>query len=267
MSISIKNPAEIKKMRVAGRLAAEVLEVVAPHIKPGVTTGELDRICHNHIVKVQRAIPAPLHYKGYPKSICTSINQQVCHGVPGKKTLKRGDILNIDVTIIKNGYHGDTSRMFIVGEPSVLAQRLVAVTREAMFLGIDKIRPGATLGDVGLAIQKHVESYRFSVVREYCGHGIGRQFHEEPQILHYGIPKNPQSSIVLRAGMCFTVEPIVNSGSRYVKTLPDGWTVVTKDRGLSAQWEHTILVTNDGHEVLTLSTEEREQQSPLAQAS
>ena len=243
-------------MRVAGRLAAEVLEMIEEHVRPGVTTDELDRICHAYIVDEQRAVPAPLNYRGFPKSICTSVNYQVCHGIPGNKRLKKGDILNIDITVIKDGYHGDTSKMFFVGEPSVLARRLTRVTREAMRIGISKVRPGASLGDIGNAIQSYVESKQYSVVREYCGHGIGRSFHEEPQVLHYG---NPGEGMVLTPGMCFTVEPMVNAGKRYIKLLPDGWTVVTKDRSLSAQWEHTVLVTRDGHEILTLRAEEREE--------
>jgi methionyl aminopeptidase len=257
MSITIKTEAEIEKMRVAGRLAAEVLEMIEPHVQPGVTTDELDRICHDFIVGEQRAIPAPLDYKGFPRSICTSVNNQVCHGIPGNKRLKKGDIVNIDITVIKDGYHGDTSKMFLVGEPSVLARRLVTVTQQAMRIGIAQVRPGATLGDIGHAIQSFVEGHKYSVVREYCGHGIGREFHEEPQVLHYG---QPGEGVILEPGMCFTIEPMVNAGKRQVKLLPDGWTVVTKDRSLSAQWEHTILVTADGHEILTLRTEERQSQ-------
>lgn len=254
MSVPIKTPDEIERMRVAGRLAAQVLEMIGEHVQPGVTTDELDRICHDFIVNEQRAIPAPLNYRGFPKSICTSVNHQVCHGIPGNKRLKKGDIVNIDVTVIKDGYHGDTSKMFCIGEPSVIARRLVTTTREAMLVGIAKVRPGATLGDVGEAIQSFVESNGFSVVREYCGHGIGREFHEEPQVLHYG---RAGEGVVLQAGMCFTVEPMVNAGKRFIKLLPDGWTVVTKDRSLSAQWEHTVLVTADGAEILTLRDEER----------
>lgn len=261
MSIPIKTPTEIEKMREAGRLAAEVLEMIEPYVHPGVTTDELDRICHDHMVRVQKTIPAPLNYRGFPRSICTSVNHQVCHGIPGNKCLKRGDIINIDITVIKDGFHGDTSKMFFVGEASVLAQRLVRVTREALFLGIAQVRPGATLGDVGHAIQRFAEAHRFSVVREYCGHGIGQQFHEEPQVLHYG---KAGSGVVLQPGMCFTIEPMVNVGRRHVKLLPDGWTVVTKDRALSAQWEHTLLVTKSGHEILTLRREEREEVLPLS---
>ncbi len=253
MSVTIKSPSEIEKMRIAGRLAAEVLEVVAPYVEPGITTDELDRICHDHIVNKQGAIPAPLNYRGYPKSICTSLNNQVCHGIPSHKKLKKGDIVNIDVTVIKDGYHGDTSRMFAVGEPSILAKRLIEITRLALAAGIAEVRPGAHLSDIGHAIQTLVEKERFSVVQEYCGHGIGRAFHEAPQVLHYG---RRGEGLILQAGMCFTIEPMVNAGKRAIKVLPDGWTVVTKDRSLSAQWEHTILVTPDGHEILTLREEE-----------
>jgi len=255
MSITIKNDDEIEKMRVAGRLAADVLQMIGEHVQPGITTDELDRICHHHIVNEQQAIPAPLDYKGFPRSICTSVNNQVCHGIPGNKRLKKGDIVNIDITVIKDGFHGDTSKMFFVGEPSIMARRLVSVTQQALRIGIAQVAPGATLGDIGHAIQSFVEEKNFSIVREYCGHGIGREFHEEPQVLHYG---NPGDGVTLKAGMCFTIEPMVNAGKRQVKLLPDGWTVVTKDRSLSAQWEHTILVTSDGHEVLTLRDEERE---------
>jgi methionyl aminopeptidase len=254
MSIIIKTPEEIEKMRVAGRLAAQVLDMIAPHVQAGVTTEELDRICHDYIVDTQGAVPAPLDYRGYPKSICTSVNHQVCHGIPSGKRLKKGDIVNIDITVIKDGFHGDTSRMFFIGEPSVLARRLVRVTEEALEIGIAAARPGAHLGDIGHAIQQYVEANNFSVVREYCGHGIGREFHEEPQILHYG---SPGTGTQLQPGMCFTIEPMVNAGKRHVKLLPDGWTVVTKDRTLSAQWEHTILVTENDPEILTLRTEEQ----------
>lgn len=255
MSISIKTPEEIEKMRVAGRLAAEVLEMIEPHVKPGVTTTELDRLCHDYIVNDQKAIPAPLNYRGFPKSICTSVNHQVCHGIPNEKKLKKGDIINIDITVIKDGFHGDTSKMFPVGEISVLARRLMKVARDSMLLGIDRIKPGARLGDVGHVIQKHVESNNFSVVREYCGHGIGREFHEDPQVLHYG---SPDTREVLQEGMCFTVEPMVNAGKPAVRLNPkDRWTVTTRDRSLSAQWEHTILVTKSGYEILTLREEEQ----------
>jgi len=253
VTVTIKTGDEIEAMRVAGRLAAEVLEMIEPHVQPGVTSEELDRICHDYIVDVQQAIPAPLNYRGFPRSICTSINHQVCHGIPGNKRLKNGDIVNIDITVIKDGFHGDTSKMFFVGEPSILARRLVGVTRECMWAGIEVVRPGTRLGDIGYAIQRHAEANSYSVVREYCGHGIGRSFHEDPQVLHYG---TPGTGMALEAGMTFTVEPMINAGKRYVKLLPDGWTVVTKDRSLSAQWEHTILVTEHGHEVLTLRREE-----------
>lgn len=254
MSIIIKTPEEQEKMRVAGRLAAEVLEMIEEHVKPGVTTDELDRICHDYIVNEQQAIPAPLNYRGFPKSICTSVNHQVCHGIPGDKVLKKGDIVNIDITVIKDGFHGDTSKMFYIGEPKVIARRLVEITRQAMYRGIEMVKPGTRLGDIGHAIQQFVESNHFSVVREYCGHGIGRGFHEDPQVLHYG---SAGTGVELQAGMCFTIEPMVNVGKRHVKLLGDDWTVVTRDRSLSAQWEHTILVTGDGYEILTLRHEER----------
>ncbi len=263
MTVVIKTPDEIEKMRVAGRLAAEVLEMIEPHVRPGITTGELDRICHDYIVGTQGAIPAPLDYRGFPKSICTSVNHQICHGIPGGKRLKKGDIVNIDITIIKDGFHGDTSKMFFVGEPSVLARRLVRTTQEALYIGIDQVKPGARLGDIGKAIQQFAESRRFSVVREYCGHGIGREFHEDPQVLHYAASDN---GITLLPGMCFTIEPMINAGKRHVKLLPDGWTVVTKDRSLSAQWEHSILVTDEGHEILTLRREEHEEMEQLKDA-
>ncbi|MES9935940.1 MAG: type I methionyl aminopeptidase [Sedimenticola sp.] len=256
MSVTIKTADEIEKMRIAGRLAADVLDMIEPHVKPGITTDELNQLCHDHIVNVQNAIPAPLNYRGFPKSICTSVNHQVCHGIPGGKKLKNGDVVNIDITVIKDGFHGDTSKMFFVGEPSILAKRLVKVAHEALWTGIRMVRPGATLGDIGSAIQRHTEAHNYSVVREYCGHGIGRDFHEDPQVLHYG---TAGSGMALQAGMCFTIEPMINAGKRQVKLLPDGWTVVTKDRTLSAQWEHTLLVTDDGCEVLTLRADEREQ--------
>jgi methionyl aminopeptidase len=249
MPVTIKTADEIAKMRVAGRLAAEVLQVVGPHVQAGVSTAELDRVCHEHIVNVQQTIPANLGYRGFPATVCTSVNNVICHGIPSAaKILKDGDIVNIDVTIIKDGFHGDTSRMYTVGEPGVLARRLIDVTREAMWRGIRVVRPGATLGDVGHAIQSYVEAERFSVVREYCGHGIGRVYHEDPQVLHYG---RPGEGLRLQPGMTFTVEPMVNAGARHTRLMPDGWTVVTKDRSLSAQWEHTILVTDDGVDVLT----------------
>ena len=248
MTINIKTPEEIEKMRVAGRLAAEQLQMIAPYVKPGVTTDELNTICHDYTVEVQQAIPAPLNYHGFPKSICTSVNHQVCHGIPGGKKLKNGDIVNIDVTVIKDGYHGDTSKMFFVGEPSILAKRVCRVAHECLLIGIGMVKPGVHLGDIGAAIQKHAEANSCSVVREYCGHGIGKNFHEDPQVLHYG---SPGTGVILEPGMTFTIEPMVNAGKRQVKLLPDGWTVVTRDRSLSAQYEHTILVTDDGHEVLT----------------
>ena len=249
MSVTIKTPAEIDKMRVAGQLAAEVLHMIGPHVQPGITTGELDRICHDYIVNTQQAIPAPLNYNGFPKSICTSVNHQVCHGIPGDKKLKKGDIVNIDVTVIKDGFHGDTSRMFMVGEPSVQARRLVQISYDCMRLGIEMVKPGVRLGDIGHAIQTYAEKHNYSVVREYCGHGIGRQFHEEPQVLHYG---KPNTGMELVPGMTFTIEPMINAGRKEVKLLPDAWTVVTHDHSLSAQWEHTLLVTETGYEVLTL---------------
>jgi methionyl aminopeptidase len=253
MPVSIKTPEEIEKMRVAGRLAAEVLEMIGPHVQAGISTDELDRICHDYIVNVQEAIPAPLNYRGFPKSICTSLNHQVCHGIPGDKVLKNGDVLNIDVTVIKDGYHGDTSKMFFVGEPSVIAQRLARVAYESMVIGIGMVKPGVRLGDIGHAIQRHAESHNYSIVREYCGHGIGREFHEDPQVLHYG---QPGTGLALEPGMTFTIEPMVNAGKRHTKLLRDGWTVVTKDHSLSAQWEHTILVTETGHEILTRRPDE-----------
>jgi methionyl aminopeptidase len=255
MSISIKTPQEIEKMRIAGRLAGEVLDYIAPFVKPGVATEELDKLCHDYMVNVQGCIPAPLNYAPsghtpYPKSICTSINHQVCHGVPSDKKLKNGDIVNLDITTIKNGWHGDTSRMYYVGEPSIQAKRLCEVTYEAMWRGIRTVRAGAHLGDVGQAIQTFVEGMGYSVVREFCGHGIGNKFHEEPQVLHYG---KAGTGVKLEAGMIFTIEPMVNAGKAGIKQLGDGWTIVTKDHSLSAQWEHTILVTETGFEVLTLS--------------
>lgn len=254
MNVTIKSPEQIIRMREAGRLAAEVLEMIGEHVQPGVTTEELDRICHDHIVNKQKAIPACLGYRGFPKSICTSVNHVICHGIPSdKKVLKKGDIINIDVTVIKDGWHGDTSKMYYVGEPSVLARRLVETTRECMMAGIRMVKPGVRLGDIGHRIQKLAESERFSVVREYCGHGIGEVFHEEPQVLHYG---KPGTGLTLREGMVFTIEPMINAGKASNKLLPDGWTVVTKDRKLSAQWEHTLAVTADGYEVLTGRQEE-----------
>ncbi|MDX1902489.1 MAG: type I methionyl aminopeptidase [Gammaproteobacteria bacterium] len=254
MKITLKTPEEIAKMRVAGKLAAEVLEMIELYIKPGVTTEALNDICHDYIVNTQNAIPAPLNYKGFPKSICTSVNHQVCHGIPGPRELKSGDIINVDVTVIKEGFHGDTSKMFFVGKPSILAERLTRITQECLYLGIQEVKPGAHLGDIGAVIQAHAEKNRFTVVREYCGHGIGRIFHEPPNVLHYG---KRGSGEILKPGMIFTIEPMINAGKRFVKLLTDQWTVVTKDHSLSAQWEHTILVTDTGYEVLTRRQEEK----------
>jgi len=255
MSVSIKTPQEIENMRLACHLAAEVLDYIAPYVQAGITTGELDKLCHDYMVDVQQCIPAPLNYappghKPYPKSICTSINHQVCHGVPGDRVLKNGDIVNIDITTIKNGWHGDTSRMFCVGDVSIQARRLCEASYQAMWRGIRAVRPGAYLGDIGHAIQSYVEPMGYSVVREFCGHGLGRNFHEEPQVLHYG---KPGTGLRLEAGMTFTIEPMINAGKAGVKQLGDGWTIVTKDHSLSAQWEHTVVVTETGFEVLTVS--------------
>ena len=255
MATTIKNAQDIEGMRLAGRLASEVLDMLTPHVKPGISTNALDRLAHDYITQEQKAIPAPLNYappgyQPYPKSICTSVNHQVCHGIPGEKTLKKGDIVNIDVTVIKDGWHGDTSRMFCVGETSIAASRLCKLTYEAMWHGIVMVRPGARLGDVGSAIQRFAENHGFSVVREFCGHGIGRKFHEEPQVLHYGRPGTLDE---LQAGMTFTIEPMINAGRKEIRELGDGWTIVTRDHSLSAQWEHTVLVTEMGYEVLTLS--------------
>ena len=250
--ISIKTPEEIDKMRIAGRIAADTLEMITPHVRPGISTEELDRICHEYIL-AQDSIPAPLHYHGYPKSICTSINHQVCHGIPSKRILKNGDILNLDVTVITNEFHGDTSKMFFIGKPSIQAKRLVETTYAAMRLGVSIIKPGIKLGDIGHIIQQFSENNHYSVVREYCGHGIGREFHEEPQILHFG---KPDTGITLCEGMTFTIEPMINAGKRQVKLMPDKWTVITSDHSLSAQWEHTLAVTADGYEILTLRTDE-----------
>jgi len=254
MHVTIKTEEEQDKMRVAGRLAADVLDMIGDYVKPGVSTEELDAICHRHITVDQQAVPAPLNYRGFPKSICTSINHVVCHGIPGERVLKSGDVLNIDITVIKDSYHGDTSRMFFVGKPGVQAERLSAVAYDAMWLGIEQLAAGNRLGDVGAAVQQHVEKNRYSVVREYCGHGIGRVFHEDPQVLHYG---EAGTGMELRAGMTLTVEPMVNAGKRQVRLLPDGWTVVTRDHKLSAQWEHTVLITENGYEVLTLGANQR----------
>jgi methionyl aminopeptidase len=255
MSVTIKTSQELEKMRVAGRLAAEVLEMIAPQVVPGITTGELDRICHDYIVNVQSAIPAPLNYNGFPKSICTSINEVVCHGIPSdKKVLKQGDIVNIDITVIKDGYHGDTSQMFAIGAVAPHAERLMAITRECLYRGIEQVRPGATLGDIGHVIQQHAEKNYYSVVREYCGHGIGTVFHEEPQVLHYG---SRGKGMELKQGMTFTIEPMLNAGRRDVKlNRKDGWTVTTRDGRLSAQWEHTLAVTETGCEVFTARSDE-----------
>lgn len=247
--VTIKNEEEIACMRVAGRLAAEVLEMIEPYVQPGATTGELDRICHDFITRQQAAVPAPLNYRGFPKSICTSVNNVICHGIPGEKRLKKGDVINVDITVIKDGFHGDTSRMFYVGEPPILARRLCQVSRECMERGIALVKPGARLGDIGHAIQQHAQARGFSVVREYCGHGIGREFHEDPQVLHYG---KPGAGMEIEPGMTFTVEPMINAGKKETRLMKDGWTVVTRDRSLSAQWEHTVLVTPTGHEILTL---------------
>ncbi len=254
MAATIKTPEQIEKMRIAGRLAAEVLEMIEPYVKPGVTTGELDRICHDYMVNVQKTIPAPLNYHGFPKSICTSVNHVICHGIPADdKVLKDGDIVNIDITVIKDGFHGDTSKMFVIGKPSILADRLIRVTQECLYLGLKKVKNGARLGDIGHVIQVHAEKHNYSIVREYCGHGIGEIFHEDPQVLHYG---RPNTGEVLKTGMCLTVEPMVNAGERHSKLLKDGWTVVTKDRSLSAQFEHTIVVTDTGCEILTLRSDD-----------
>jgi methionyl aminopeptidase len=249
----IKTPEEIQKMRVAGKLAAAVLEMIAPYVKPGVSTNTLNDLCHRYIVEHQQAIPAPLHYKGFPKSICTSVNHEVCHGIPSERILRKGDIINIDVTVIKDGYHGDTSQTFMVGKPSILAQRLTEVTRACLYRGICVVKPGARLGDIGAVIQSYAESHGFSVVTDYCGHGIGKAFHEEPSVMHVG---RAGTGLVLETGMTFTIEPMLNAGTSAVKCLADGWTVVTRDHCLSAQWEHTILVTQTGVEVLTQRQEE-----------
>ncbi len=253
MKITLKTADDIKGMRIAGQLAADVLNMIGEYVKPGITTDDLNTLCHNYIVNVQQAIPAPLNYKGFPKSICTSVNQQVCHGIPGSRKLKEGDIVNVDVTVIKDGWHGDTSKMFFVGKPSILAERLTRITQACLYLGIAQVKPGNRLGDIGAAIQALAEKNRFTIVREYCGHGIGQIFHEPPNVVHYG---KAGTGELLRPGMTFTIEPMINAGKREVKLLPDKWTVVTKDHSLSAQWEHTILVTETGHEVLTRRAEE-----------
>ncbi len=250
MTVTIKTESEIEKMRVAGRLASEVLDMIEKYVQAGITTGELDTICHDYMVNEQDTIPAPLNYRGFPKSICTSVNHVICHGIPSEKRLKKGDIINIDITVIKDGYHGDNSRMYFVGQPSILAQRICDIAKESMLLGIEMVKPGVRLGDIGHAIQKHTEKNNFSVVREYCGHGIGKIFHEEPQVLHYG---KPNTGMQLKEGMTFTIEPMINAGKKETRLLADDWTVVTRDHSLSAQWEHTILVTPSGYEILTES--------------
>lgn len=255
MSVTIKDASGVEGMRLAGRLAAEVLDYLVPFVRPGITTNEIDKLAHDYIVNVQQAIPAPLNYapsgyNPYPKSICTSVNQVICHGIPNDKPLKKGDVLNIDITVIKNGWHGDTSRMYMVGEVSAPAKRLSDVTYEAMWKGIQMVKPGVKLGDIGFAIQQHAEGSGYSVVREFCGHGIGQSFHEEPQVLHYG---RPGTGMEIQAGMTFTIEPMINQGKRDIREMGDGWTIVTKDRSLSAQWEHTVLCTPTGFEVLTVS--------------
>ena len=248
MGIIFKTKDEIEQMRVAGQMAGEVLRMIAPHVQPGISTGELDDICHRYITETQQAIPAPLNYRGFPKSICTSVNNVICHGIPGDKVLKDGDIVNIDITVIKDGWHGDTSKMFMVGKPTIKGQRIADIAHSSMVRGIEMVRPGVRLGDIGHTIQKYAESHGCSVVREYCGHGIGRGFHEDPQVLHYG---KPGTGVELLPGMVFTIEPMINLGRRDTKLLPDGWTVVTRDRSLSAQWEHTLALTEDGFDVLT----------------
>lgn len=262
MEIQLKTADDIAKMRVAGRLAAEVLDMIGEHVKPGVTTNQLNQICHDYIVHEQGAIPAPLNYgtPPFPKSICTSVNHQICHGIPSEKVLKKGDALNIDITVIKDGYHGDTSKMFFAGKPTIPAKRLADITQKCMYLGIQQVRPGATLGDIGHVIQTYAEKHHCSVVREFCGHGIGTTFHEPPQVVHYGKPGQGE---VLQEGMIFTIEPMINQGKRHIKILPDQWTAVTKDHKLSAQWEHTVLVTADGFDILTLRDEEEGWQERL----
>lgn len=269
MAITIKGAEEIERMRVAGRLAGSVLDMIAPYVRPGVTTEELDARCHAYIRDEIDCVPAPLNYGGtatrppFPKSVCTSVNHQVCHGIPGKRVLKDGDIVNIDVTVIKDGYHGDTSRMFRVGKVSIQAEHVIRVAHECMMIGIEQVRPGVLLGDIGYAIQRHAEANRCSVVREYCGHGIGRRFHEDPQVLHHG---RPGTGVEIVEGMTFTVEPMINAGRPETKLLKDQWTVVTKDHSLSAQWEHTVLVTPNGYEILTLGAAEREAREAASQA-
>lgn len=251
--INYKTQAAIDAMRLAGKLTADVLTMISDHVKPGITTNELDKLCHDYIVAVQQAIPGCLNYRGYTNTICSSVNHQVCHGIPSEKKLKEGDIVNIDITVLKNGYYGDSSKMFIVGKGSILAEKLVRVTQECLYLGIEQVKPGAYTGDIGAVIQKYAEKNGFSVVRDYCGHGIGQNMHEDPSILHYG---KPGDGVLMHEGMTFTIEPMINAGKHHTKVLPDGWTVVTKDHSLSAQWEHTILVTSTGFEVLTRRDEE-----------
>jgi len=253
MSITIKTAEEIEKMAIAGKLASEILIMIEPYVIASATTDELNQICHDYIINEQKAIPAPLNYRGFPKSICTSVNHQVCHGIPSHKRLKNGDIINIDITVIKDDYHGDTSKMFFIGQPSILGKRVTQISYESMCIGIQMVKPGVQLGDIGHAIQQHVEKNQCSIVREYCGHGIGKAFHEDPQVLHYG---RPHTGLALESGMTFTIEPMVNAGKRHVKLLKDNWTVVTKDHSLSAQWEHTILVTDTGYQVLTIRPDE-----------
>ncbi|HLF29749.1 MAG TPA: type I methionyl aminopeptidase [Xanthomonadales bacterium] len=248
VAISLKSKQDIEKMRVAGQLAADVLRMIGPRVKPGITTGELDEICHRYITGQQQAIPAPLNYRGFPKSICTSVNHVICHGIPGDRVLRDGDIINIDITVIKDGWHGDTSKMFHVGQPTIKGKRICDIAYRAMVTGIEMVRPGVRLGDIGHAIQAYAEGQGGSVVREYCGHGIGRVFHEDPQVLHFGRPGTGEELV---PGMVFTIEPMINLGKRETKLLPDGWTVVTRDRSLSAQWEHTLAVTEQGFDVLT----------------
>ncbi len=254
MAISIKLPEHIEKMRIAGHLAAQVLEMIGRYVKPGVTTGELDQICHDYIIYQQHATAACLGYRGFPKSVCISVNDVICHGIPSyDKFLKEGDIVNIDVTVIKDGFHGDTSRMFVAGDPTILGERLCRITQESLYLAIKMVKPGISLNSLGEKIQQFVENEGFSVVREYCGHGIGEAFHEEPQVLHYGAE---DTGIFLQSGMAFTIEPMVNAGNHHVRTMKDGWTVKTKDRSLSAQYEHTIVVTDNGCEIMTLRSDE-----------
>ena len=263
MAVTIKTPEEQDAMRLAGKLAADVLDMITDYVKPGVSTNELNDVCHRYITETQQAIPAPLNYTGggpvpFPKSICTSLNHVICHGIPSDRVLRHGDALNIDVTVIKDGWHGDTSRMFMVGKPNIQAQRIAKICHEAMMLGIQQVAPGRTLGDIGHVIQRHAERNRCAVVREYCGHGIGRGFHEDPQIVHFG---KPGTGMTLEAGMTFTIEPMLNAGKRHTRLLPDGWTVVTRDHSLSVQWEHTVLGTPTGYEILTLGEAQRDRAS------